>query len=122
MLKTLKEHGKKVALATAKPEVFAKTVIKYFDIEQFFDCVVGTSLDNTDHNKTFILNQVLKKLNADKNTSVMVGDRKFDIEAAKECGIASIGAEYGYAPKNELKNCGADFLARSADDLLRLLL
>lgn len=121
MLKSLKESGKVIALATAKPEKFAKTVIEYFDIAQFFDCVVGTSMDNTDHSKTSILNKVLKEINADKASSVMIGDRKFDIEAAKECGILSIGADYGYAPEGELKACGADFVVDSVDELHKLL-
>ncbi len=122
MLKELKENGKVLAVATAKPEQFAKRVIDYFDISQFFDCVVGTTMENTDHNKANVLNKALEKLNAPKSEAVMVGDRKFDILASKECGIKSIGVEYGYAPENELLKCGADFLADTVEELRDLLL
>lgn len=122
MLKELKEYGKVLALATAKPEQFAKTVIDYFDISQFFDCVVGTTMENKDHNKASIINKVLEELNADKNESIMVGDRKFDILAAKECDVKSVGVNYGYAPENELKEFGADFIVDTTIELKELLL
>ena len=121
MLKNLKEQGKIIALATAKPEHFAKIVIDYFDIAQFFDCVVGATMDNKDHSKVNIINKVLDNINADLNQSVMIGDRKFDIEAAKLCGIKTLGAEYGYAPQGELVECGADFLVSSTKELEMLL-
>lgn len=122
MLKSLKENGKVLALATAKPEHFAKTVIDYFDISQFFDCVVGTTFENKDHSKSNIINKALKKINAEKDEAIMVGDRKFDILAAKECGIKSIGVKYGYAPENELKDFGADFIVDTTTELKELLL
>lgn len=122
MLKNLKDNGKTIALATAKPEHFAKIVIDYFDIAQFFDCVVGAAMENKDHSKVNIIKQVLDTLSVDLSEAVMIGDRKFDIEAAKICGIKTIGVEYGYAPKNELKQCGADFLVSSVKDLEALLL
>ena len=122
MLKELKENGRVLALATAKPEQFAKTVIDYFNISQFFDCVVGTTMENKDHNKASIINKVLEELKADKTEAVMVGDRKFDITAAKECGIKSVGANYGYAPENELEEFGADFIVDTTTQLKELLL
>lgn len=122
MLKELKQNGKILALATAKPEQFAKTVIDYFDISQFLDCVAGTTMENKDHNKANIINNVLEELNADKNEAIMVGDRKFDITAAKECNIKSIGVKYGYALENELEEFGADFVVDTTDELKKLLL
>jgi phosphoglycolate phosphatase len=47
--------------------------------------------------KTQLLQQILDERKPDK--AVMVGDRAFDIDAAKSNGIASIGCLYGYAPE-----------------------
>jgi phosphoglycolate phosphatase len=44
MLQDLKAHGRIIALATAKPQVFAEQILDYFGIREYFDCIVGTTL------------------------------------------------------------------------------
>lgn len=122
MLKSLKENGKKLALATAKPEHSAWVVLNYFDIAQFFDVVSAATRENRDHNKTKILKKAMTELGGNIENTVMIGDRKFDIEAAKELGIKTIGAKYGYAPPNELSECGCDYIIDTVPELLKLLL
>ena len=122
MLKALKEHGKKLALATAKPEHSAWVVLEHFNIAQFFDVVSAATRENRDHNKTKILQKAIAELNAPKDKVVMIGDRKFDILAAKELDIKTIGVQYGYAPPNELYECGCDYIVDSVSELLNILL
>ena len=45
LLKSLKESGKTVILATSKPEIFAIEILKYFGIDEYFDFVAGATLD-----------------------------------------------------------------------------
>ena len=52
----------------------------------------------------------------------MVGDRRQDILAAKECGIASCGVRFGYAEEGELENAGADYIADDFDELYKILI
>ena len=52
----------------------------------------------------------------------MVGDRRFDIEAAKALGLASIGAGYGYGLPGELADAGADAVYDSVSDLTAALI
>lgn len=47
----------------------------------------------------------------------MIGDRKHDIIGAKETGLRSIGVLYGYAAVNELEQAGADFIAKTPEDI-----
>jgi len=58
----------------------------------------------------------------DLSTAVMVGDRFYDIEGAREVGIASIGALFGYGSRPELENAGADFTAASPDEIVKIIL
>ena len=51
----------------------------------------------------------------------MVGDRKFDIEAAHECGIKCIGVEYGFPKSNELIEAKADYIANNTAELKDIL-
>ena len=47
----------------------------------------------------------------------MIGDTKFDINAANEAHVDSLGALYGFAEDGELEKCGATALAASPTDI-----
>ena len=123
LLSTLHESGKKLALATSKPFVFAERIIKEFDIDRYFDYAVGAELDGTLGRKDEVIHEVLRRAKiTDLSKAVMVGDRKHDILGAKKCGIASIGVRCGYAEKNELEQAGADYICKNLADLKEFLL
>ena len=46
MLATLKDGGVKVALATSKPEPFARQILERFDLMKYFDVVAGATMDS----------------------------------------------------------------------------
>lgn len=54
--------------------------------------------------------------------AVMVGDRKFDVEGAKEHCIVSVGVAYGYAAEGELAEAGADVIVETVEELGKVLL
>ena len=51
----------------------------------------------------------------------MIGDRKQDILGAKQCGIAALGARFGYAEPGELETAGADYLVDTVAQLREFL-
>ena len=110
-LELLKNGGKRLAVATSKPEVFALRILDYFDLAKYFEVVTGAELSGERNAKAEVIAECLKRLgNPDKETVLMIGDRKHDVEGAKLCGIASAGVKFGYAEKNELENAGADYV------------
>ena len=52
----------------------------------------------------------------------MVGDRKFDMIGANNCGIPGVGVYFGYAEPGELEAAGAQYIARDVPALERILL
>ncbi len=52
--------------------------------------------------------------------TIMVGDRLHDIEAAKANSLRSIGVLWGYGGREELERVGADRLAETPADVVRL--
>ena len=123
MLENLTRAGRSLILATSKPVDFAERVLEYFDIKDYFDFVAGSSMDERRANKEEIIAYALEECQLiDMSELVMVGDRKYDIEAAKEFGIYTIGVLYGYGSKAELKKAGADCLVKTVDDLEEVLL
>lgn len=128
MLAALKANGKKLSIASSKPTPFVERILDYFDIRMYFDHIIGSNLDGTRSRKEEVVGEALRQMlpagmtPAEKKASVaMVGDRKFDIEGAREHGITSVGVSFGYAPEGELEQAGADYIVDTVDALLEVL-
>ena len=63
-----------------------------------------------------------EKEKSDPERTVMIGDRKFDIEGAKAHGLHSVGCAYGYAAEGELEKAGAEVIVNSVEALKEVLL
>lgn len=122
LLKMLKREFVNLVVATSKPTVFAKQILHHFDIEQFFDHVVGSNLDGTRSTKTEII-ECAMRLYPDLSTTgfVMIGDREHDIIGANDNGIDSIGVLYGYGTREEFNQAKATYVVDSVEDLCELL-
>lgn len=125
MLKSLKSAGKVLALATSKPEPFARKILEKYGLIGYFDEVVGSTMDETRNTKEAVIREVfcrLKLTEEQKKQALMIGDRKHDIVGAKACGIASLGVRIGYAEEGELEAAGADFIRDTVEDMEAFLL
>ncbi len=124
LLQALTERGKKLAVATTKPTVYALQVLEHFELLTYFseELVIGSFLDGRRTDKAELIQTALSLLDGDLNSTVMVGDRKFDILGAKKAGITAVGVTYGYGDREELEKAGADVIADSVQDLSQLLL
>ena len=117
-LRLLYQSDYKLILATSKPEKYAVKILEYFNICNYFHSVCGASFDKTRNDKIDILKYALEK-NAiyDISSAVMIGDRKYDLEAAAELGIDCIGVLYGYGDYEELSSYPNVFLAPTPEML-----
>lgn len=122
LLRHLRSRGKRIMLATSKPEVFAEQILVYFGLRDYFDFVGGASLDGRRNYKADVIRYVLDANGiSSREKAVMVGDRKFDILGAKEFGLETVGVLYGYGDREELTTAGADHLVESVAELEALL-
>ncbi len=126
LLGSCKAAGKKICLATSKPEVFAVRILDKYGLSEFFDEVVGSTLDGSINAKHEVIAEVFRRLHIDSDEDrsrvIMIGDRKHDILGAKRMGIQSIGVEFGYAEEGELLEAGADYIVDTVADLEKLCL
>lgn len=123
LLDSLKSAGKKIILATSKPEVFSKRILDHFDLTKYFDYIAGSTLDGSRSSKGDVIRYALKESNiTDLDSTIMIGDRLHDIEGAKACKIESIGVLYGFGDRKELEEAGADFIVNDINELEKLLL
>ena len=122
MLQTLKESGKKLIVATSKPEKFTMLILEHFDLLKYFDFVAGATLDGSRGEKADVIRYALEISGIeDKSDVIMIGDRKFDILGAKENGLTSIGVLYGFGDREELTEAGADYIVERAEDIVKVL-
>jgi len=84
--------------------------------------VCGASFDESRSEKEDVLKYLLNKNNInDLSEAVMIGDRKYDLEAAQMLGIDAIGVLYGYGSREELSSYSNVFLAPTPEMLYNYL-
>lgn len=121
MLKSLKDKGKTIALATNKPRHYAEEILEDKGIAMFFDYIGGADPEHGITNKALVIEDCLKKLSVgSKQKAVIIGDRKFDAEGAAKAGIETIGVTYGYGSRSELLEAGAVVVADSPKEVSQL--
>ncbi len=122
MLSEIKKMGKKIILATSKPEIFAKKIVRLFDIEKYFDFVGGAATDKTRDKKHEVLKYSLDSIGVTDYTSViLVGDRVYDAEGARALGIDSMGVLYGHGSYEEINSSGFTLIAKNVYDITEIL-
>lgn len=108
LLDRLKADEKIIAMATSKPQPLAEEVLKFLEIENYFDFVMGADMIGGKQSKEDVLSALLEVLPIkDKSQMIMVGDTNFDVLGAEAVGISCIGVAYGYGDKKEMSECGA---------------
>ncbi|MDF2942932.1 MAG: hypothetical protein K0S01_1790 [Herbinix sp.] len=123
LLSKLKAVGKKIIVATSKPEFMAKKILKYFGLEQYFDDICGSNLDGTRAEKDEVIRYALEKNGiVDFSSAVMVGDRSYDIIGAKKVGLVSIGVLYGFGSRGEFVKAGADHISETVEELYEVIM
>lgn len=119
MLISLKTSGKKVVLATSKPELYALQILQHFELMSHFDRICGANMDGTRTKKADVITYALQAFPATPpENAIMVGDREHDVKGALAVGIDSIGVTYGYGSKKELTSAGATYIANSPEAVL----
>ena len=119
MLQKLKAKGKKIAIASSKPEIFVKEISDYHNISQYYDFISAEKLSNNHSSKAQLINNCLEHFgNPSKESVIMIGDRFYDIDGAKAVDLDSAGAIYGFGTEEELRNAGATYILSSPDDII----
>lgn len=124
LLGALCDAGCRIGLATSKPGPFAVRVLEHFGLLSYFepDLVVGSEFDGTRGQKWEVVAEVLRRSGVRPDKTVMVGDRRYDVEGAAKCLVRTVGAAWGYGSEEELRDAGAWAVAENPDACRRILL
>lgn len=123
MLERLKNGGKRLMVATSKPQVYAVRIFERFGLAQYFEIVGGAELDGSRDYKDEVIEYVLAKAGiTDRSTVLMIGDRRQDVLGAHKTDIECMGILWGYGSVEELTQAGADYIARTPQEAADMLL
>jgi len=119
VFRALREAGAALAVATSKPEPFARQILEHFGLDRYFAYIGGSNFDGSRVDKAQVIEYVLGELGCtDRSGAVMVGDREHDVLGARRAGIPCVGVLFGYGSREELASAGAAQLAETAKEIL----
>lgn len=122
LLTALKRNGYKIVLCTSKPEKYAHRVLNFFKIMEYFDYACGATMDEkTRATKDEVMTYALDMAGSLPQDTIMIGDRKFDINSANKFGLDSIGVTFGYGSRKELSLAGATYIVDSPSEIEDIL-
>lgn len=113
MLQRLHRHNNPAWIVTSKPGPQAIRVAALLGIDTLVAGVVGASLAETD-TKTDLVARALDLSGAAPHSTIMLGDRHYDVEGALANSVRPVGALWGYGSRAELEAAGCHEFAASA--------
>ena len=119
MLEELSRH-QALAVATSKSSDFAQPLLDALELARFFTVVAAADPRSAQDDKSAIVARALLALG--ERSGAMVGDRSFDMLAARAHGLRPIGVGWGIGSVEELQTAGAEAIADTPSQLLELVL
>lgn len=120
-LSALRDRQIRLYVATSKPEVYARKILKHFGLSHYFVHISGATLDGSITRKEEVLIHLTRHCGLQPGGSVlMVGDRKYDIIGARQAGFHAAAVLYGYGSREELESHSPEYLLDGPEGLLTL--
>lgn len=121
LLAELKRAGKRLMVATSKPQAAAELVMHHFGLSEWVPEIVGGT-DDTRNTKGKVIAYALREYGVDPRTAIMVGDREHDVQGAAENSIPCIGITWGYGDRAELETAGAKAVFDAPEEVAQYIL
>ncbi|MBE6806515.1 MAG: HAD family hydrolase [Ruminococcaceae bacterium] len=122
LLKELKDRGVTLIVATSKPEEFTVRILEHFDLAKYFTFVGGNTLNEDRPTKGAVIAYIREQFpSITRENTIMVGDRKYDIEGAHTQNLPALGVLYGYGDRAEMTKAGAEWIAETVEQLGEIL-
>jgi phosphoglycolate phosphatase len=107
-LRSLADAGWTIRVLTSKRTDFARKVVEHFGLSDYVTEVAGFDASGSITDKGVLLRTVLKREAVAPGACWMIGDRSFDVVAARENAVRAIGVLWGYGSRRELEGAGAE--------------
>ncbi len=124
VIRSLKEKGYVLALASSKPELACRRILEHFGLLLYFDEVVGATLDGSISTKEEVLEELgrrMEHMQITKEEMCLIGDTKYDAAGAKAFGIRCIGVDYGFGKREDILAAGAETVFSRIEEVERYI-
>jgi phosphoglycolate phosphatase len=121
MLDSVKKSGLKMAVISNKPDAQTQYIVSKFFGDGLFDYVIGNRSDLPLKPDPAIVRLTLESLGVSSADALYVGDTGTDMKTAKNAGCFAVGVTWGFRPKEELLENGADIIINAPDEIAGLL-
>ena len=121
-LETLKNNGYKLAIITNKPFDFIEPILKQLELDNLFELSIGGDSLSEKKPSPLPLQHMCEKFNIKPRNTLMIGDSKNDILAAKAAHIQSVAVSYGYNYGEDIRVYNPDDIVDDFADILGVLL
>ena len=121
LLKTLKNKGLKIAVATNKVHSAVEPLMSKYFPGIHFDSLIGQREGVPVKPHPQIMFDILAQCGCQPSEALHVGDTATDMQLAHNAGVTPIGVLWGYRPLEELQEAGAQQIIRHPLDLLKII-
>ena len=111
----------KLSLLTTKGQDQAERIIKYFNLDNHFDFIMGRREGIAHKPSAEPLLFICNELEIDIKDTMIIGDTELDILCGKNAGAITCGVTYGYRTEESLKENDPDYLINDFDEIILLL-
>lgn len=121
LLAELKSKGIKLAVASNKPDEYAKQLVTSMFGHDVFTTILGKHPSRDVKPAPDIVFDIMKDMNVSKENIFLAGDSDIDMLTARHAGIDSIGCTWGFRTEEELIASGAGHIIHTPNEMLQFL-
>ena len=121
LLKALKAHGLKIAVATNKVHSAVRPLMEKYFPDIRFDSMIGQREGVPVKPNPQIMFDILKETSCEPSETLHIGDTATDMQLAHNAGVTPVGVLWGYRPLEELQEAGAQQIIKHPLDLLEII-
>ncbi|WJH35740.1 pyrophosphatase PpaX [Paenibacillus aurantius] len=120
VLEELHRSGIRLGVVTSKVRMTTEMALKLFDLRRFMGTLV--TIDDVKEAKPSPegIRLALKELGSEPERTLMVGDSSYDLLAARNAGVRSVGVAWSMKGEAYLKEFDPDYLIHDMRELLAI--
>lgn len=121
VLRTLQDEGWSLAVASNKFDKGTQKLVRSIFPDIHFSAIYGNKEGFPLKPDAALLDLIIEECDADVATAWMIGDSGVDVQTAKNAEVRSIGCSWGFRPRTELEEFGADYIVDAPSEILQIL-
>lgn len=121
ILQKLSLNNVLTAVHSNKPHAYVPFILDKLFTNHKFDIAWGHQKCYERKPSAQALEAIMQKLKVDRGATLYVGDSDVDVLTAHNAGVKVCGVEWGFRGRQELLSAGADFIAKDANELMKII-